>query len=236
MVLEVLSRCFYEDTALSHPSVSSGMPMSGTQPVFCHSLSLYFSSSPFPFAVLMPSPSTLTCHHACNSGRGIAALSTGGDVGWVSRQRGPHHLSSWEKTPKSHWLVAPVLTTPPPEAHSMSPQPWSRPPPSSLSFPLEGRGSPSKGSGAAILLCPPFPSSFIFTNIVLLLHENVKVLGARGGVFLVFISLPSIVFGTSGLNKYIRGHGSLPLSFQRSGETRPCEIRDRNPLGMCGRH
>lgn len=66
----------------------------------------------------------------------------------------------------------------------------------------------------AVLLCSLFPSSFIFMNIVLLLHKNVKVLGARSGIFLVFISLPSVVFGTSGLNKYTGGHTSLLLSFQ----------------------
>lgn len=75
--------------------VSSGMPMSGTQPVSRHLFSHYSSNTPFPFAMLMPRPSALTCHHACDSRRGIAALSTGGDVGWVSRQRGPHHLSPW---------------------------------------------------------------------------------------------------------------------------------------------
>ena len=44
----------------------------------------------------------LTCHHACDGRRGIAALSAGGDVGWVSRQCGPHHLSPWKNTARSH--------------------------------------------------------------------------------------------------------------------------------------
>lgn len=89
LALGISSRCLHEGTPLAHPSVSLGKPMSGTQAISCHLLSPCF------FAMLTPSPSRLTCHHACDSRRGIAALSTGGDVGWVSRQRGPHHLSPW---------------------------------------------------------------------------------------------------------------------------------------------
>lgn len=46
----------------------------------------------------------LTCHHACDGRRGITALSAGGDVGWVSGQRGPHHLSPWKNTANGHQL------------------------------------------------------------------------------------------------------------------------------------
>lgn len=38
-------------------------------------------------------------------------------------------------------------------------------------------------------------------------------MGARGGVLLVFLSLPSIVVSPNGLNKYTRGHRTQGTAF-----------------------
>lgn len=67
------------------------------------------------FLLAMPPPHipSLTCHHACDGRRGVAALPAGGDVGWISGQRGPHHLSSWKDTTRNHWL-GPCTSSPSP--------------------------------------------------------------------------------------------------------------------------
>lgn len=57
------------------------------------------------FARAPSSQPFLTCHHACDGRRGIAALPAGGDVWWVSGQCGPHHLSPWKDTTRSHRLA-----------------------------------------------------------------------------------------------------------------------------------
>lgn len=84
------SGCLYEG---AHPLVFFWKPMSKTHTLLSPIIFLFLQHLPFTMRMLRPS--TLTCHHACDSRRGITALSTGGDVGWVSRQRGPHHLSPW---------------------------------------------------------------------------------------------------------------------------------------------
>lgn len=97
---EVSSPGIYKKIHLSvHASLPFGKPMRGAQltslarPGAATSSLQCFPSCPAP---------PLTCHHACDGRRGIAALYTGGDVGWVSRQRGPHHLSPCKNTAKCH--------------------------------------------------------------------------------------------------------------------------------------
>lgn len=83
----------------------------------------------------------------------------------------------------------------------------------SFSFSLEERGSPSKGLLQLQSYFVPHSLGALFSQILYSSTKNIKVLGARGGVLLVFLSLSSIVVSPSGLNKYTRGHRTQGTAF-----------------------
>lgn len=97
-------------TAVSPPDIQRDAPFGPSSSALQE---VYAWDIPFPLLRLWPTSPLcsapraarpLTCHHACNGRRSVAALPAGGDVGWVSGQRRPHHLSPCENTARSHQL------------------------------------------------------------------------------------------------------------------------------------
>lgn len=110
----------------------------------------------------------LTCHHARDGRRGIAALPTGGDVGRVSGQRGPHHLSPWKNTAESSVGPRGLLgSTSPLLEFSEALAPFLPPPSSSepSSRLCQDRGSPcSEHLNGTVLV--PLPQCSISMNVI----------------------------------------------------------------------
>lgn len=143
-----------------------------------------------------------------------------GRVGPTISRPGKRHqrVISWRiGDSQAHQPTLPRLSKSSPQSIVPEPQPFSKPTCSFLRaqllvFPRGKRLAKQGALATAVLLCSPLPRSFIFTNIIFL-YKKIKVLGARGGVLLVFDSLSSTVVSPNGLNKYTRSHRTQGTAF-----------------------